>query len=152
MFLIFRGALVKESCESFKVGGDRLHQTKIGQPWCWARTCPDAPIATLEQRLVRGSWKAQIVEDQVHTVVGQSVEEVFLNVDHHVSRTQGQRQFDVRPRGSCDDRIGTEKPTTRVAHVTCATWPARNHHGLGRMPKNSSLGQHLQGGEGRPWA
>ena len=37
---------------------------------------------------VRGSWEAQLVEDHVYTVVGQSVEEVFLKVDHHVSRTQ----------------------------------------------------------------
>ena len=29
-----------------------------------------------------------------------------LMVVHHVSRTQGQGQFDVRPCGICDDRIG----------------------------------------------
>ena len=64
-------------------------------------SCPD--------RNTRNALSAvPIVEDYVHTVVGQRVEEVFLMVDHHVSRTQGQRQFDVRPCGSCDNRIGTE--------------------------------------------
>ena len=78
----------------------------------------------------------------VHTVVGQRVEKVFLMVVHHVSGTQGQRPFDVRPVAAVTTGLA---PKTDHASCTCnlCHLESRNNHRLGRMPMKSSLAQPL---------